>query len=381
MLMSRRSTINLWTAVLLLDPLITLAKITEKYAANGDGFIRLDHPMMGPNRALHAHYQSLTPLDNDSEQWNNRPQAPSMLSMFDDLLLIHSKSNQNMTTKDPMSATFVCRNLVRCTWKAYLASRTVAYHDRLDEILFKNPVTNAPNWFQTWDVAWRADVFRRLFSTRLAIEECVVQDIVPNMKALGINYSTTILSEQEIQEWKSLQSYGTALIDTYATFMDAYLQENSLQESRTSNEQARSVGRLTALATVLVPFSIIAGMFSMGGDFLAGQSRFWVFWAVCLPVVVALGIIFFTTCLQSSWELCVFLYRKASRCIEEGWVRLCRKGRKEDLEETITNDRSIQLDNSATHNHGPDSHFKGKSIKTIARDRNEMLSSTRMEVD
>ena len=336
---------------------------------------------MGPNWAPHAHYQSLSPLEIDPEQWDAHPKVPSMLSMFDDLLLIHTNTDHKMTTNDPMSATFVCRNLIRCSWKAYLASRTAEYHSKLDGVLFKNPVTNASTWFQTWDVAWRADVFRRLFSTRLAIEEGVIQDIVPNMKALGMNYSTKTLSDHEIQEWKSLQNSGTALINKYATFMDAYLQENGLQESRTSNEQARSVGRLTALATVLVPFSIIAGMFSMGGDFLAGQSRFWVFWAITIPITLVLGIVFFTRCLQSSWEVCVFLYRKVSWWMEEGWIRLFRKEHREDLEGTATPAKSSQREVPVTHGHVLSSHFNRKYTKTIGRERDEVLSSTRMEVD
>jgi Mg2+ and Co2+ transporter CorA len=52
------------------------------------------------------------------------------------------------------------------------------------------------------------------------------------------------------------------------------MQEASLSESQIANYQARNVGRLTSLATILVPFSVSAGMFSMGGEYLAGEKNF-----------------------------------------------------------------------------------------------------------
>ncbi|GME22366.1 hypothetical protein MMC19_006276 [Neofusicoccum parvum] len=51
-----------------------------------------------------------------------------------------------------------------------------------------------------------------------------------------------------------------------------------------STSLRRSVGRLTALATVLVPFTLAAAVFPMSGDLAAGESRFWVFWAVAIPL-------------------------------------------------------------------------------------------------
>jgi Mg2+ and Co2+ transporter CorA len=52
------------------------------------------------------------------------------------------------------------------------------------------------------------------------------------------------------------------------------MQEASLSESQIANYQAQNVGRLTSLATILVPFSVSAGMFSMGGEYLAGEKNF-----------------------------------------------------------------------------------------------------------
>jgi hypothetical protein len=81
------------------------------------------------------------------------------------------------------------------------------------------------------------------------------------------------------------------------------VQEASLRESQIENYQARNVGRLTSLATILVPFSVSAGMFSMGGEYLAGEKNFWVFWAVAIPMVWIFGLLIFTQILQRLEEV------------------------------------------------------------------------------
>lgn len=55
-------------------------------------------------------------------------------------------------------------------------------------------------------------------------------------------------------------------------------------ESFLANQQARHVGQLTTVATILVPFTAVAGIFSMSGSFAAGESHFWVFWVVTVRI-------------------------------------------------------------------------------------------------
>ena len=51
----------------------------------------------------------------------------------------------------------------------------------------------------------------------------------------------------------------------------------------------QSLNRLAYLGGIFLPFSIIAAIFSMGQDFAAGMPRFYVFWAISLPL--SLGVI------------------------------------------------------------------------------------------
>lgn len=86
------------------------------------------------------------------------------------------------------------------------------------------------------------------------------------------------------RSWGWLLERITVLDEQIGDMIVVYGQRSSVEESLIANNQARSVGRLTALATVLVPFTISAGIFSMSDEYAAGKSKFWVFWAIAVPL-------------------------------------------------------------------------------------------------
>lgn len=57
-----------------------------------------------------------------------------------------------------------------------------------------------------------------------------------------------------------------------------------LLDSRQSIAESVNVKRLTYVALVFVPLSWVATLFSMPGDFAPGQSKFWLYFAVSLPL-------------------------------------------------------------------------------------------------
>ncbi|KAK1751063.1 hypothetical protein QBC47DRAFT_392146 [Echria macrotheca] len=61
-----------------------------------------------------------------------------------------------------------------------------------------------------------------------------------------------------------------------------------------SKPQERQVGYLSSLATLFVPVSLVTAIFSIGGDFAAGESHFWVYWAVSVPVMMLGCVLLFT---------------------------------------------------------------------------------------
>lgn len=58
---------------------------------------------------------------------------------------------------------------------------------------------------------------------------------------------------------------------------DSYLQSVSAEEAQVANNQARSVGALTTLATFALPCGVIAAIFAIPGTDSPGIARFWVY--------------------------------------------------------------------------------------------------------
>lgn len=67
----------------------------------------------------------------------------------------------------------------------------------------------------------------------------------------------------------------------------------SIGEGKQSLEESHGVGRLTLLATIFLPFSTIATIFSMQGDYAPRANMFWIYWVVAICVTAVLASIFF----------------------------------------------------------------------------------------
>lgn len=60
-----------------------------------------------------------------------------------------------------------------------------------------------------------------------------------------------------------------------------------------AQEEARKASLLTFLATVFVPLAITAGIFSMSPEWAPGGEKFVYYWAITLPLVFLLGIVYY----------------------------------------------------------------------------------------
>jgi hypothetical protein len=98
----------------------------------------------------------------------------------------------------------------------------------------------------------------------------------------------------EAEEWKFVETRLFSLQRLIHSIIESYIQEISLQEAQHSNSQAHSVRRLTAMATIFVPISAIAGIFSMSGKFAVGESKFWVFFVITVPIILIIIAFLFT---------------------------------------------------------------------------------------
>ncbi|KAM7187103.1 hypothetical protein V8F33_011437 [Rhypophila sp. PSN 637] len=147
-----------------------------------------------------------------------------------------------------------------------------ANHSSIADYSYSPNYSGGP--FAEWILERLAD-----WSTSLAF---YMMDVEANMLALGIDpdneSSHGQVGKKEAQQWRYIRHTLGVYRDLYRQTADSYTQVTALRE-------AQQVGKLTRLGVLFLPAGFVAGLLSMGGDFLPGQSQFWVFWAVALPVV------------------------------------------------------------------------------------------------
>ncbi|KAK7705053.1 hypothetical protein SLS57_010250 [Botryosphaeria dothidea] len=101
---------------------------------------------------------------------------------------------------------------------------------------------------------------------------------------LDIYSGNPYVSAHDVQSWRWLYDRFQGQFEQVQQLLEIYAGRAAVGESFLANQQARHVGQLTTLATILVPFTVVAGIFSMSGSFAAGESHFWVFWVVAVPI-------------------------------------------------------------------------------------------------
>jgi Mg2+ and Co2+ transporter CorA len=58
----------------------------------------------------------------------------------------------------------------------------------------------------------------------------------------------------------------------------------SIGEGKQGLDENHGIVRLTLLATIFLPFSTVATIFSIQGGYGPGQDTFWLFWAIAIPL-------------------------------------------------------------------------------------------------
>jgi Mg2+ and Co2+ transporter CorA len=77
-----------------------------------------------------------------------------------------------------------------------------------------------------------------------------------------------------------------------ASITHIQLQSIEIYDVQEERKRTKSLNRLTWLGFFFFPLSLLASLFSFGGDYSPGQSRFWVFWAAAVPIIVTSAIVF-----------------------------------------------------------------------------------------
>jgi hypothetical protein len=99
--------------------------------------------------------------------------------------------------------------------------------------------------------------------------------------------------QKDAQDWIYIRQKLAMWTSRTKDLIDSALGSIQLVESAKSIEEARNSRLLATLGTVFLPLSLVASVLSMGGDFLPGNGRFWVYFALSLPLLlVSLLIVF-----------------------------------------------------------------------------------------
>ncbi|PMD16328.1 hypothetical protein NA56DRAFT_649479 [Hyaloscypha hepaticicola] len=236
----------------------------------------------------------LQDLPANEEVWEALQRPPEMSSMYDYIFSLYQTQHYEMQRIPKL-----CRRMVLWSWRAQvnltakLVKRVVVFDLQQDEFLGQSEDKKVARWWLQAKLQMQA------------LEE----GIQLNMSALGIGGAKSIAVEWEAEDWKSLES----TIEMAGRWIDVVYQ---FQTQSAGIDGTRGVVRLTSIAIIFAPVSVIAGVFAMGGDYAAGAKKFWVFWAVSIPLMSILSLILFRT-IPLSWLRNLGNFKKDSAGDEE----------------------------------------------------------------
>jgi hypothetical protein len=249
-------------------------------------------------------YSAFPDLPLDEEAWDASQRSPNMSSMYDDIVRLYRTGQYEM-----LRIPELCRRIVLWSWRAQVNLSAKLVKEVVVDLLL-----NAASSPQSTDrTAWR------LVQAKLQIQS-LEESIQFNMNVLGIGGPRSIAEAWEAEDWKSLEN----TIATVGRGIDVVYE---FQTQRAGIQGTTSVKNLTSVAILFAPVSVIAGIFAMGGEFAAGDKRFWVFWAVSIPLMSVLSLILFTP-LQSALK---YLFTAIFHLV----LRNMKKGRKPDEEQAL----------------------------------------------
>jgi hypothetical protein len=268
-------------------------------------------------------------LPDNIESWSTPDLFPSMLSTFDEIQSAYSR-DLHFVNDNPLSCSAPFRQIMLAMWIGFL--------DRIGTVLsntHRQIMRHGSDQHPIRGYEWKDWLFADLADLKVDVE-FMFMFLLCNMKALGIKMNDVgaqgVVTEWEAEEWKFVETRLHSFRRRVSSTAEIYTQAISVEEARSANAQARSVARLTTLATIFVPISIIAAIFSMGGVYAVGQSEFWVFFVVTVPVLIILSVLLFTRVAVSTLQYVdgriSFLrnaFKQASHCCCS--ARIARQGK------------------------------------------------------
>lgn len=249
-----------------------------------DSLELFDSPhFLGQRGSWYPLFESQAILGTDSNKWLASEHTPGMKSFFDDLVKLYPLTVRRSTSY-PQSCTDICRRLVLSAWTAHLRvieNQIIEQRSKMSAGDTKNARNIEEHMSLAWAGTWTAAEFSRLVRAKpvlLSIEA----ELRRNIDALG-----ECLSPWEKDAWHNLRDSSELLVSRLDGILENYMQAVSVRQSL-------NAGQLTSMATIFIPASLVAAVFSMGGKFAAGENLFWVFWVISVPLATVGCFLLFT---------------------------------------------------------------------------------------
>ncbi|TEY43704.1 hypothetical protein BOTCAL_0362g00080 [Botryotinia calthae] len=232
--------------------------------------------------------------------------------MFDFLTAAHKESKYEYS-ENPFSATVYARNFVRVAWEAEIDHRSNCSYSMVVEGVKNDESLEAIRLHDRRVI----EGYSSLIVERMRVQY-VRRQITRILRAFQYNLdSSSRLNSDRCQKWKGSNIEEIEQESSFWKFLEKELElaeiqidqhmveyaqraalneayENRVQtfeankQTMAANRQARSAGQLTKIATAVVPSTVVASIFSMGGNFAAGEKLFPIYWVISLPVTLAL---------------------------------------------------------------------------------------------
>ncbi|KAF2091076.1 hypothetical protein K490DRAFT_62404 [Saccharata proteae CBS 121410] len=298
-----------WTTVLLVDPAKARLKFNNPAAPKGS-----KEPM---------ELVEWIPESDVCPNITNDPTASFPLqswgtSMFDNVVEALHHAKLSSIGVDPFSASAYARNIIYANWEHRLRSKEV----QLSRTVTNDQKEHMSSEYERYTLGTTAKhedtvrAYQHLMSVREEIKErsSDLRRIIDVFHFAGLRYLA--VNEKRLEHaprpphpiererimWTFLRDRYQTMEGIISEHMEMYSQRAALTESFAANSQARSSGQLTKIATVIVPCTFVASIFSMGGDFAVGEKDFGTYWAISIPVTFVLLCWVLHEDIQQLWE-------------------------------------------------------------------------------
>ena len=290
-----------WDAILLLDPPVRgFVRPLGNQSRVPTSIPTMDDTSM-PWRFLHPEMHDFDELPDGSVGWARRLFSPNYVSIYDDTLLSFRRQAQYEGLQHPFDFIEIPRKLVISNNLAFLRRRYLnligIQRTKLQPLALRN------NYFSSFSngsfSCWNDEIFDFLVGARSGMQE-LGQEMRENMITLGLDGPNPSAAQWEIDGWKAVMDHTELMQGTLDALATSYMQYVTIEEAHVSNENARSLSRITVLTMFFIPLSTVASIFSMGGGFLPGETQSWVFWVVAIPILALLSCCYWHRSLAST---------------------------------------------------------------------------------